>query len=75
VEILNTPLSCIDPAICCLFQHGVIQMAKQSTPKMSTLASRVLSGEKKATQADAKKLAASVLSQDETKGQRPPKKK
>lgn len=50
-------------------------MAKQSTPKMSTLASKVLSGEKKATQADAKKLAASVLSQDETKGQRPTKKK
>lgn len=43
---------------------------KQSSPKISTLASKVLSGEKKPTAADAKKLAASVLSQDETKGQR-----
>lgn len=50
-------------------------MAKQSSPTLSTLASKILSGEKKATQADAKKLAASVLSQDETKGQKPPKKK
>lgn len=38
---------------------------KESSPKVSTLASKVLSGDKKATQADAKKLAASVLSQDE----------
>ena len=44
---------------------------KQSTPPISTLASRVLSGDKKATPADAKRLAASVLSQDETKGQKP----
>ena len=43
---------------------------KQSSPKVSTLASRVLSGDKKPTTADAKKLAASVLSQDEKKGQR-----
>lgn len=43
---------------------------KQSGNKTSTLASNVLSGRKKATQADAKKLAASVLSQDETKGPR-----
>ncbi len=43
---------------------------KQSTPKLSTLASRVLSGDKKPTTSDAKKLAASVLSQDEKKGQR-----
>lgn len=42
---------------------------KQSSPSVSTLASKVLSGQKTATQADAKKLAASVLSQDETKGQ------
>jgi hypothetical protein len=48
-------------------------MAKQSSPKLSTLASRILSGEKKPTQADAKKLAASVLSQDEKKGQKPRK--
>ncbi len=46
---------------------------KQSTPRMSTLASKVLSGEKKATQADAKRLAASVLSQDEKPGQKPRK--
>ncbi len=38
-------------------------------PKISTLASKVLSGSKKPTVSDAKKLAASVLSQDEKKGQ------
>jgi hypothetical protein len=43
---------------------------KQSTPPVSSLASKVLSGDKKPTTADAKRLAASVLSQDETKGQR-----
>lgn len=43
---------------------------KQSSSPVSTLASKVLSGTKKATPADAKKLAASVLSQDEKKGQR-----
>ena len=43
---------------------------KQSSPKISTLASKVLSGEKKPTTSDAKKLAASVLSQDEKKGQK-----
>lgn len=41
---------------------------KQSTPPISSLASKVLSGAKKPTTADAKKLAASVLSQDEKKG-------
>ena len=43
---------------------------KQSTDKLSTLASKVLSGNKKPTITDSKKLAASVLSQDETKGKR-----
>lgn len=43
---------------------------KQSSPKVSTLASKILSGAKKPTTADAKKLAASVLSQDEKKGQK-----
>lgn len=38
---------------------------KESSPNLSSLASKVLSGQKKATPADAKKLAASVLSQDE----------
>jgi len=42
---------------------------KQSSSSVSTLASKVLSGDKKPTTADAKKLAASVLSQDERKGQ------
>lgn len=42
---------------------------KQSTSPVSTLAARILSGEKKPTIADAKKLAGSVLSQDERKGQ------
>lgn len=41
---------------------------KQSSPKTSTLASKVLSGAKKPTVKDAKTLAASVLSQDEKKG-------
>lgn len=41
---------------------------KQTTPPLSSLASKVLSGAKKPTIADAKKLAASVLSQDEKKG-------
>lgn len=41
---------------------------KQSSSKVSTLASKVLSGTKKPTAKDAKTLAASVLSQDETKG-------
>jgi hypothetical protein len=43
---------------------------KQSSPKISTLASKVLSGAKTPTKADAKRLAASVLSQDEKKGNR-----
>ena len=43
---------------------------RQSSSKLSTLASKVLSGTKTPTKADAKKLAASVLSQDEKKGQR-----
>lgn len=41
---------------------------KQSSPRVSTLASKILAG-KKPTTAEAKTLAASVLSQDETKGQ------
>ena len=43
---------------------------KQSSEKTSSLASKVLSGAKKPTLKDAKKLAASVLSQDEKKGKR-----
>jgi hypothetical protein len=46
---------------------------KMTSPAISSLASKILRGEKTATQADAKKLAASVLSQDEIHGQ--PKKK
>jgi len=42
---------------------------KESTSKVSTLASKVLSGEKKPTAKEAKTLAASVLGQDEKKGQ------
>lgn len=44
---------------------------KQSGNSTSSLASKVLSGKKKPTAAEAKKLAASVLSQDEKKGRRP----
>lgn len=43
---------------------------KQSGDKMSSLAAKILSGNKKATPTDARKLAASVLGQDETKGKR-----
>ena len=43
---------------------------KQSSPKTSTLASKVLSGSKKPTISKSKKLAASVLGQDEKKGQK-----
>lgn len=43
---------------------------KQSSPRISSLASKVLSGAKKPTTSDAMKLAASVLSQDEKKGGR-----
>ena len=43
---------------------------KRSTDKTSSLAGKILSGSKKATQKDAKSLAASVLSQDEKKGSR-----
>lgn len=42
---------------------------KQSSSKASTLASKVLSGSKKPSAAEVKSLAASVLGQDETKGQ------
>ena len=43
---------------------------KQSSSKVSTLASKVLSGQKKPTAAEVKTLAASALGQDEKKGQR-----
>lgn len=42
---------------------------KQTSPRVSTIAAKVLSG-KKPTAAEAKTLAASVLSQDEKKGQK-----
>ena len=42
---------------------------KESSSKASTIAGKVLAGAKP-TPAQAKTLAASVLSQDETKGQR-----
>jgi hypothetical protein len=52
-------------------EEGLINMGKkESSPKLSTLASRVLSGDRKPTASDSKRLAASVLSQDEKKGQR-----
>ena len=43
---------------------------RKTSSKLSTLASKVLSGSKKPTQKEIKQLAASVLSQDETKGQK-----
>ncbi|MFF0949368.1 hypothetical protein ACFYE9_17350 [Rhizobium leguminosarum] len=41
---------------------------KQSSSSTSTLAAKILNGSKQPTATDAKKLAASVLSQDEKKG-------
>lgn len=41
---------------------------KQSSSPISSLAGKILSGSKKPTSTDARKLAASVLSQDEKKG-------
>lgn len=41
---------------------------KQSSSPTSTPAAKILNGSKKASPADARKLAASVLSQDEKKG-------
>ncbi|MEQ1715297.1 MAG: hypothetical protein ABL907_04825 [Hyphomicrobium sp.] len=46
---------------------------KQSSSKTSTLAGKVLSGRKMPATADAKKLAASVLSQEEKRVQAPEK--
>lgn len=43
---------------------------KQSGDKVSSLASKVLSGKKKPTASESRKLAASVLGQDEKKGPR-----
>ena len=43
---------------------------KQSSSTTSSLAGKVLSGAKKPTAAEVKSLAAAVLSQDETKGQK-----
>lgn len=47
---------------------------KQSSPELSTLAARILSGRREPSIEDAKRLAASVLSQDAERGQRVPKK-
>jgi hypothetical protein len=48
----------------------MIMAKKQSSSKVSTLASRVLSGNHKPTNAEVKRLAASALSQDEKRGQK-----
>ena len=53
-----------------LYKEVKIMPSKQSSSKVSTLASKVLSGQKP-TIAQAKTLAASVLSQDEKRGQKP----
>jgi hypothetical protein len=44
---------------------------RQTSPKVSTLASNVLSGTIKPTAAQVRTLAASALGQDQTKGQKP----
>jgi hypothetical protein len=43
---------------------------KQSSSKVSSLAAQILSGEREPTPKDIRTLAASVLSQDEKKGQK-----
>ena len=43
---------------------------RQTSSKVSTLASKVLSGQTKPTLAQSKTLAASALGQDQTKGQK-----
>ena len=50
--------------------RGTPMPKKQSGDSTATLASKVLSGQKKPTPAEVRKLAASVLSQDEKKGKR-----
>jgi hypothetical protein len=44
---------------------------RQTSPKVSSLASRVLSGAVKPTAAQTRTLAASALGQDQTRGQKP----
>lgn len=44
---------------------------RQTSPKVSTLASRVLSGAVKPTAAQTRTLAASALGQDQSRGQKP----
>jgi len=46
--------------------------AKETSDKMAKLASAVLSGKVTPTKAQAKSMAASLLSQDQTKGPRKP---
>jgi hypothetical protein len=53
---------------------GINMAKKQSTPKTSTLAAKVLSGSVKPTPAQTRSLAASVLGQDEKRGQATTKK-
>lgn len=48
---------------------------KQTGNSLSELASDVLAGRIKPSPAQSRKLAASVLGQDETRGKRPPPKK
>ncbi|WP_193189049.1 hypothetical protein [Nisaea sediminum] len=48
---------------------------KQTSPRISSLASDVLAGRTKPTPKQVKSLAASALGQDETKGQRPSKRR
>jgi hypothetical protein len=52
-----------------LWQMEIEMPKKQTTSRVSTLAAKVLAG-KKPTAAEALTLAASVLSQDEKKGQK-----
>ena len=47
-----------------------VSAKKESSDAMSTLAAKVLANNGEATKAQIKKLAGSVLSQDETKGSR-----
>ena len=48
----------------------VTKPKKQTSNRLSTLASKILAGRRKPTLADTKALAGSVLSQDEIRGRR-----
>ena len=51
-------------------ENNIMRPKRETSSKLSTLAAKVLYGSKIPTKKEVKQLAASVLSQDETKGQK-----